>query len=298
VTVIVDTATAAPHDPFISWDGTAGEASEPVALRAAAGARFHGRVEEFRLGSVKLWRLSSDRAHVRRDVALIRSQDPEHLQVMMPTGDRPAGARSGWSTSSTVDARSVWSGIILGCPVAMLGPQADRVDRQLVLRFDGTSGPGFVLRQYLLATQAALEQDALAGCERSMGEAALDLVRAVCIRPQVGPDRPAAALRRQVLEHVDEHLGEPGLSTASIAQALFISRSQLYRVFQEDGTTITRWIRHRRLERCRSDLLDPSLAHESIFAIAGRWGFVSQAHFSRIFRAAYGCSPREMRQRA
>ncbi|MDX2681609.1 AraC family transcriptional regulator [Streptomyces sp. NY05-11A] len=33
----------------------------------------------------------------------------------------------------------------------------------------------------------------------------------------------------------------------------------------------------------------------TIAAVAGRWGFLSAAHFSRVFRSAYGLSPREWR---
>ena len=58
------------------------------------------------------------------------------------------------------------------------------------------------------------------------------------------------------------------------------------------------WIRDRRLERCRADLRDPRLAGLSILEIATRWGFVSPAHFSRTFRAAYGVSPRDARAAA
>lgn len=309
---MVDTAVAAPHDRFALWDRTAAETFEPTAPRSGARAQFHGRVEEIQIGSVKLLRLTSDGSRLRRDVALTREQGPEHLQVMLPTAGRHSGAKDGWGTrvvkadivvwSSTspypIDVRAVRFGIILACPLAMLGPQAARVSRQTVLRFDSTTGPGLVLRECLLAMEAAIEQGTLTGCEQSMGEAALDLVRALYVRSTYRLDRPSAGLRRQVLDYVDEHLGEPGLNAASVARAMFVSRSHLCRAFQAEGTTITRWIRHRRLERCRRDLLDPSLAHESIFAIAGRWGFVSQAHFSRIFRSAYGCSPRQMRQQA
>jgi AraC-like DNA-binding protein len=245
-------------------------------------------------------------------VALIRKQAPEHLQVMLPIAGRHSVTREGrstrvvkadivaWSSTSPypIDVRAVRCGIILACPLAMLGPQASRASRHTVLRFDSTTGPGLVLRECLLALEAALEQDTLTGCEQSMGEAAIDLVRALYIRSSDRLAPPAAALRRQVLDYIDEHLGEPGLNTASVARAMFVSRSHLWRAFQAEGTTITQWIRHRRLERCRRDLLDPSLAHESIFAIAARWGFVSQAHFSRIFRSAYGCSPRQMRHQA
>jgi AraC-like DNA-binding protein len=34
----------------------------------------------------------------------------------------------------------------------------------------------------------------------------------------------------------------------------------------------------------------------SISAIASRWGLPSAPHFSRLFRDAYGCSPREFRR--
>jgi AraC-like DNA-binding protein len=288
------------------------EALESVVPLPATQAPFHERVEEFQLGSMRLWKLSPARAHVRRDGVSVRKQDLEYLQVMLLTERRPVIAGVGnatgsaqgeivaWSSTSPypIDVRAARSGTILVCPLAMLGPRAARLSRQTVLRFDSTAGPGLVLRECLLAIQAALEQDALTGCEQAMGEAALDLVRALYVQSASDSDRPAGALRRQVMEYVDEHLSEPALNAASIARALFVSRSHLCRAFQADGTTITRLIRHRRLERCRSDLVDPNLAHESIFVIASNWGFVSQAHFSRIFRAAYGCSPREMRQRA
>jgi AraC-like DNA-binding protein len=58
------------------------------------------------------------------------------------------------------------------------------------------------------------------------------------------------------------------------------------------------WIRAERLERCRSDLRDPAYADVSISAIASRWGLPSAPHFSRLFRLAYGCSPREFRRAA
>ena len=38
--------------------------------------------------------------------------------------------------------------------------------------------------------------------------------------------------------------------------------------------------------------------HQTILAIASRWGLPGPQHFSRLFRAAYGCSPSELRRRA
>jgi AraC-like DNA-binding protein len=58
------------------------------------------------------------------------------------------------------------------------------------------------------------------------------------------------------------------------------------------------WVRQRRLERCRRDLLDPASAARPVSAVAARWGLVNAAHFSRAFRAAYGLSPVEYRAMA
>jgi AraC-like DNA-binding protein len=54
-------------------------------------------------------------------------------------------------------------------------------------------------------------------------------------------------------------------------------------------------IRRRRLERCRAELADPLHAGERVTEIALRWGFNDMPHFSRVFRAAFGASPRDYR---
>ena len=67
-------------------------------------------------------------------------------------------------------------------------------------------------------------------------------------------------------------------------------------MFAAEGLSVCDFIRTARLERCRRDLLDPALADQPIRAIASRWGLINAPHFSRLFREAYGCSPREFRR--
>jgi AraC-like DNA-binding protein len=66
----------------------------------------------------------------------------------------------------------------------------------------------------------------------------------------------------------------------------------------EQGTTVTDWIRERRLAGCRRDLADPTLRDVPIGDVAVRWGYRDQAYFSRLFRRAFGETPREWRARA
>jgi AraC-like DNA-binding protein len=111
------------------------------------------------------------------------------------------------------------------------------------------------------------------------------------------PARPSPLMGR-IFEYIDRHLADAGLAPEGIAAAHHISVRYLHKLFQEEGTTVGRWIQRRRLEECRRDLVLRGREHQTIAAVAGRWGFVSATHFSRVFRAAYGVSPSAWRDGA
>jgi AraC-like DNA-binding protein len=97
--------------------------------------------------------------------------------------------------------------------------------------------------------------------------------------------------------YIIDHLRDSALSVERIAQATGVSPGHLHEVFRRTtGGTIGDYIRAQRLERCRRDLADQSLRHQSITFIAHRWGFAEASSLSRAFRAAYQTSPRRYRQ--
>jgi AraC-like DNA-binding protein len=102
----------------------------------------------------------------------------------------------------------------------------------------------------------------------------------------------------KITENISRRLSEPGLDTAAVARAHHLSARHLQAVFAEQGTTVTSWIRERRLAGCRRDLADPALRDLPIGDIAARWGYRDQAYFSRLFRRSFGETPREWRARA
>jgi AraC-like DNA-binding protein len=97
--------------------------------------------------------------------------------------------------------------------------------------------------------------------------------------------------------YIVDHLRDSTLSVERIAHATGVSPGHLHEVFRRTtGGTIGDYIRAQRLERCRRDLADQSLRHQSITFIAHRWGFTEASSLSRAFRAAYQTSPRRYRQ--
>ncbi|MFE9445147.1 helix-turn-helix domain-containing protein [Streptomyces sp. NPDC006602] len=97
---------------------------------------------------------------------------------------------------------------------------------------------------------------------------------------------------------IDRHLADPDLTPDAIARAHQISVRYLHKLFQTEDVTVSRWIQRRRLQECRRELARREAAGRTIAAVARQWGFTSAAHFSRVFRDAYGLSPAEWRDSA
>jgi AraC-like DNA-binding protein len=115
----------------------------------------------------------------------------------------------------------------------------------------------------------------------------------------VEPRSPAATRRshlHRVRQTIETLLAEPDLTLGRVAEAEGVSPRYLQKLFAGEGESFTHYIRLRRLERCKLDLLSPRYGDQSISSICFRWGFNGSAHFSRAFRQEYGVSPREFRR--
>ena len=131
-------------------------------------------------------------------------------------------------------------------------------------------------------------------------DAYLKIFAGCLARPETSSTRldRCVQLRPRIEHYIETSLAERTLNPTAIAGNAGISVRHLHRLFATKGCTVQEWIRERRLERCRSDLLNPALLDWSITDIAFRWGFSDSAHFSHCFRNAFGMSPRQFRSGA
>lgn len=178
-------------------------------------------------------------------------------------------------------------------PQAALRRVLPRVDDYVGQPIDAAADVSRLFVNHLLSldeTFGELPQTAA----RHVLNATLELLAAtlsakVSTTPTVG----SCSLLRQAMEYVELHLAEPALDTRAVARAYGISERHLHRLFENAQTTPAAWIRQQRLERCRSDLRGSP--HTSITEIAYRWGFRESGTFSKIFRKAFGVTPRQER---
>jgi AraC-like DNA-binding protein len=100
---------------------------------------------------------------------------------------------------------------------------------------------------------------------------------------------------RSVKAYIESNLGNPNLSLVTIAKHNGISLRYLHQLFRLTDTSVSEWLRLRRLQRCHDLLASPRNANQSITEIAYSMGFSSSSHFSNLFRTQFNVRPSDVR---
>jgi AraC-like DNA-binding protein len=299
------------------WSESSRDAYHPVQIRSPEPERFWARMWGYELGPVTIFRIVAAANTMIRTSRAIARGDPEclHLEVILrgqmnaAQEGRTGIARSGdvisYETSHPAVFRAdrPFESIVVRVPKSLLGQEAARISALTAVALPGTERLPGAAAAYFQRLAADLAADALGPVEAPAAAGrVVDLVRGLYCgsRPLRQPQRlrSRAEILLTIESFIEDNLGDPALQPAGIARASYISPRYLHKLFESEGTTVCRWIRASRLERCREDLRDPALAHHTMLAIATRWGLPGAQHFSRAFRGAYGCSPREFRRGA
>jgi AraC-like DNA-binding protein len=289
----------------------------PFDLRIVADRDLRARILTGQVGTVHVSKVSAPPLKAFRTAKLIRVSDPELFKLEVPVrghtvfaqGGREAALSPGDFTlldlsrpCQLVDRGEEHRNVAVKFPHAALPLRNDELADLTAVPISGRDGLGAAISS--LARHMARHLDDLDSTEGTrLATALIDLLTVALAerldrRAALASDTRRRALLASVLTFIDKHLADPRLSPRAIATAHHISLRHLYKLFESSEISVAGWIRERRLERCRRDLADPTLADRSVTAIAARWGFTDPAHFSRAFRAAYGLPPTEYRQTA
>ncbi|MEV6338794.1 helix-turn-helix domain-containing protein [Nocardia vinacea] len=192
-----------------------------------------------------------------------------------------------------------WRMLAFMFPRNLLKLHPHTVDDVIARRISSAGGTAGIVIPFLKSL-AAQRGHLAPQTAHQLADTTLDLLRTLLTELPGGPtyrDAATSALMLRVQHYIDRNLSDPDLSPEQIAAAHHISVRYLYKIFDTGDTTVARYIRERRLERCRRDLADHRLRSKPVGALAASWGFVNPAHFSRLFKATYDASPREYRLR-
>ena len=168
------------------------------------------------------------------------------------------------------------------------------LDAAVGMPLDGPRGA--LLADFLRMVKASLP--ALSVEEASRLKDAVQAMLEACLAPSDHPlgmaEKPmAATLMQRVRKAVARHLYSPSLGTAKLCREAATSRSQLYRLLEDQGG-VAQYIQRRRLSESFAILCDTSRDF-SIGRIAEMLCFADASGFSRAFRREFGITPKEVR---
>ena len=104
-----------------------------------------------------------------------------------------------------------------------------------------------------------------------------------------------AARLKALKDDILQRIAQSSLSVGEIARSHQISERYIRKLFAEEGTSFTDFVRQARLARAHRMLIDPSQRFRPINAIAYENGFGDLSYFNRSFRQRYGMTPSEAR---
>ena len=305
------TADLPPNERFEAWR----EHLRPVAdLSPLDDARRLGAVDlaMWDLGSFALCQERNPGAVFERSAKRVRAAHADHWYLFLlksganwTVSNGGAGERTSQGAASQLGLYSLGEAcrgkmydietLMLFIPRDAFGAEAERLDCASNTML--ASPLGGLLADYLMALERRLpslrEEDlpAVASATRAMITACLSPSRDGLREAESGM---VIGLRERARRIVRARLGDRTLTPAGLAQAMGVSRSVLYRLFEPQGG-VARYIQRCRLAAASQALSDPSDTRR-IHVIAEAFGFPNVQEFSRAFHSQFGLSPSEVRR--
>ena len=313
--ILIRTEDVPPEQLHDAWRSVVCDTLGPLDFRSDPGIPLRGEIAAGQLGPVNVGRVETSTPHsVHRTPGLIRRGSPELYRIALTMSGHACLLQDGRAARLLPGEFTIYDFnrpyelaydsrvqlAVFSVPREVLALPADLVGRLTAVPVRTDTGTGALAAPLL--RRVALDMDTYQPASAARLSTVVTTLLATSIAEHAGQagavpaESREQALLLRIHAFIEQNLGEAALAPGAVAAAHYISVRYLYRLFEAQGTTVAAWIRQRRLERCRADLADPALGSAPVNAVAARWGLPDPAHFSRMFKRAYGLPPAEYRR--
>lgn len=184
-------------------------------------------------------------------------------------------------------------------PTARMREIFPLIDGLTSVSIDGQRGPGAVLRgifENIFNHARDIGDDEADHIAAAIPHMTASLLASLPARGVPIPGRVDGYHRQRIRNFVRENLRNKELTPDMVARSLDLSVRYVHKLGESGPITLMRWVWAERIARCASELAKPELRHRTVSEIAFYWGFHDAAHFSRLFRAHMGKSPKAYRE--
>jgi AraC family transcriptional regulator, positive regulator of tynA and feaB len=272
-----------------------------------------GELEDLKLGEIGISRFSADQQRVFRPKAAAAVDHCDNYVFIFPRSEKMYFQQRGKSglilPGSVVILRSSewyeascpdnFLNVTIKVPTALLDQQVRAIDD--LCATVGVGNPALVrivsdMADELVSSHGELQAQSapkLSECLTSLIAVMLD---GDADEPSPQSSASAEESFRRICAYLRSHLGNADLNPLSVARSQSMSLRYLHRLFQLRGTTFGRWLIDERLAAARR-LMEGGAGIGTIYDVALRCGFVSQAHFSTRYHEKFRERPRDTMER-
>jgi len=298
-----------PRDQFEAWRQWFAPVFD-VVPKNGFYSEFPAEVHVWRLGGLAMSRTSAPPVDVVRTKRHLRHEPVDHWIISYCARGAHSAVTAGTVLEVPARVPYLWS---LGQEFLHERTHADRVQfilardafQDIAPLLDAACGStldtplGHLLGDYMIALENRLP--ALTQAELPQLGSAVGAMVAAAVAPSA--ERVAIARRQidvgrkeRVRQAVRKHLRTPTFSPTILCRLVGMSRSNLYRLFEDMGG-VAGYIRRERLLEAHAVLTDPA-ATQPVSAVAEDLCFTDASSFGRAFKREFGHSPGEVRSAA
>jgi AraC-like DNA-binding protein len=310
---LIDTEQIEPRERFEAWAATVSQMFVNLEPRLEDDSRFHGLMRAAQFGQASLSYIRAGPQIVSRTRRLAVRHEEELCKVTLQLSGTSMVEQDGRVEKLSPGELTICDHgrqyllafdddvrlIVLMFSLPLLSVTPQRLTDITARPVPTTRGMGAMVGGFLM-NLAGKGGEITGETAARLGDNTVGLVDTLiqdCVEEE---DRrhphPHQILLLRVQSYIERNLGNPDLSPEEVAAVHHVSRRQLYKLFEQHDTSVVRWMRERRLHFCARDLASAELAEHSVNAIASRWGMPDHSRFCKLFKAAYGLTPREYRE--
>jgi AraC-like DNA-binding protein len=298
-----------PRDQFDAWREWYYPVLDVIAKYPADGG-FPAEVQLWNLGGLAMSRTSAPPVDVLRTQVHLRRDAVDHWVISYCARGAHSATTAGASLEVPARVPFLWS---LGQEFYHERTHVDRVQfflprdsfPDIAPLLDAVLGStldtplGHLLGDYMIALERhlpAVTEAELPGLRGAVGAMVAAAVAPSSDRVAVAGRQIDLGRRERVRQAVRRHLRTPTFGPKILCRLVGMSRSSLYRLFQDTGG-VARYIQSQRLLEAHAVLSDPGTT-QSISSIAEDLCFADASSFSRTFKREFGQSPSDVRSAA
>jgi AraC-like DNA-binding protein len=314
MTIEFSTEAVALPDRLAYWRDTVCATFAEIECESLSPAPFRARLSDVELAGIHFCEASASPVEVLKTEALLRRASHNNFMMCIQQSGNCIVEQNGRQAQlmpgdlALLDSMRpyrvlfpvAFRQLVVHMPRDALLAVCGAAEAQCGVRIPGAAGSSRLVTQFMNEISAHLRSPYAVGNGASddyLRDGALALIGSALESDSQGFGKPLDrhALLYRARDLIARELGNSSLTVESIAGALHVSERRLQQVFAQHGESVSHHLWRVRLEHCKAALDRPALAGCGIGEIALMSGFNSFSHFSRSFKNAYGCTPREYR---